>query len=74
MEPASTSKPPEGAEDSDADARRRVLVTGVASYWGGRLAQTLEADPSIEAIVGVDSEEPTREFTRTEFVLSLIHI
>ncbi len=68
MEPASTSKPPEGAEDNDAGARRRVLVTGVASYWGGRLAQTLEADPSIEAIVGVDSEEPTRELTRTEFV------
>ena len=41
---------------------------GVASYWGGRLAQTLESDPSIEAIVGVDSEEPTRELTRTEFV------
>ena len=74
MEPASTNEPPEGAgsgasQAGEADgSSRRVLITGVASYWGGRLAQTLEADPSIEAIVGVDSEEPTRELTRTEFV------
>ncbi len=47
---------------------RRVLLTGLATYWGGKLAQTLEADPAIEAIVGVDSEEPTRELGRTEFV------
>ena len=24
---------------------RRVLVTGLATFWGGRLAQALEADP-----------------------------
>jgi len=68
MEPATTSKPPEGADEEGAGVKRRVLVTGVASYWGGRLAQTLESDPTVEAIVGVDSEEPTRELTRTEFV------
>lgn len=48
--------------------RSRVLIAGVATYWGGRLAQTLEADDRIEAIVGVDPDEPTRELTRTEFV------
>ena len=48
--------------------RRRVLITGISTYWGGRLAQTLEADESIDAIVGVDPDEPTRELTRTEFV------
>jgi UDP-glucose 4-epimerase len=48
--------------------RRRILLTGLSTYWGGRLAQTLERNPSVEAIVGVDSEYPTRELARTEFV------
>ena len=53
----------------DIEPRRsRVLITGIATYWGGRLAQTLEADERVEAIVGVDPDEPTRELTRTEFV------
>lgn len=47
---------------------RRILVTGLASYWGGRLAQALEAFPEVEAIVGVDTSEPTRELERTEYV------
>jgi UDP-glucose 4-epimerase len=47
---------------------RRVLVTGLSTYWGSRLAQALESHPEIEAIVGVDSSQPTRELERTEFV------
>jgi len=47
---------------------RRVLVTGLSTYWGGRLAQALESFPEIEAIIGVDTREPTRELERTEFV------
>jgi UDP-glucose 4-epimerase len=47
---------------------KRVLITGLSTYWGGRLAQALEADPSIEAIVGVDNEEPSVELERTEYV------
>ena len=47
---------------------KRILVTGLASYWGGRLAQELERDPAVEVIVGVDSSEPTRELERTEYV------
>ena len=47
---------------------RRVLITGLSTYWGGRLAQALEGDPEIEAIIGVDNEDPTRELQRTEFV------
>ena len=54
--------------DSDKGGARRVLVTGLSTYWGGRLAAALEANPSIEAIIGVDSSEPTRELERTEFV------
>jgi UDP-glucose 4-epimerase len=46
----------------------RILLTGLSTYWGGRLAQALESFEEVEAIVGVDSTEPTRELERTEFV------
>ena len=47
---------------------RRVLVMGLASYWGGRLAQALEGFEQVEAIIGVDSRDPRMELERTEFV------
>ena len=47
---------------------RRVLLTGLSTYWGGRLAQALEGFEQVEAIIGVDSRDPTRELERTEFV------
>jgi UDP-glucose 4-epimerase len=47
---------------------KRVLVTGLSSFWGGKLAQTLEKDPAIEVIVGVSPDDPTCELERTEFV------
>ncbi len=47
---------------------RRVLITGVSTYWGGRLAQALERDPAVEAIVGVSPSDPTCALTRTEYV------
>ncbi|MDQ1392522.1 MAG: UDP-glucose 4-epimerase [Acidimicrobiaceae bacterium] len=47
---------------------RRVLVTGLGSFWGGRLAQALERDPSVELIVGLDTTDPTVKLERTEFV------
>jgi UDP-glucose 4-epimerase len=46
----------------------RILVTGASTYWGGRLAQAFEKDPSVEVIVGVGTEDPTCELERTEFV------
>ncbi|HSS58475.1 MAG TPA: NAD-dependent epimerase/dehydratase family protein [Solirubrobacteraceae bacterium] len=46
----------------------RVLVTGLSSFWGGRLAQALERDPNVEAIIGVSPEDPTCELERTEYV------
>jgi UDP-glucose 4-epimerase len=52
----------------DPRPARRVLVTGLSTYWGGRLAQALESFPEIEAIIGVDTREPTRELERTEYV------
>ena len=46
----------------------RVLITGLSTYWGGRLAQALERDPEVEVIVGVSPEDPTCELSRTEYV------
>jgi UDP-glucose 4-epimerase len=47
---------------------RRVLITGLSTYWGGRLAQALERDPDTDVIVGVSPRDPTCELTRTEYV------
>ncbi|MFN8151963.1 MAG: 1-acyl-sn-glycerol-3-phosphate acyltransferase [Solirubrobacterales bacterium] len=49
----------EAAEPAEGESARRVLITGLSSYWGGRLAQALESFGEIEAIVGVDSKDPT---------------
>jgi UDP-glucose 4-epimerase len=46
----------------------RILITGLSSRWGGLLAQTLERDRGVEAIVGIDTEDPRHELQRTEFV------
>jgi UDP-glucose 4-epimerase len=46
----------------------RVLVTGISTYWGGRLAQAIERDRSVSAIIGVSPDDPTCELERTEFV------
>ena len=37
---------------------RRVLITGVGSFWGGRVAQALEADPGVDVIIGLGVELP----------------
>jgi UDP-glucose 4-epimerase len=47
---------------------KRVLVTGVSSFWGARLARALEADESVETIIGVSTQDPAAELERTEFV------
>jgi UDP-glucose 4-epimerase len=69
-----TSRQNEGGQPRGAPAQpepppsRRILVTGISTFWGGLLAQTLERDPTIECVIGVDSSDPTRELERTEFV------
>jgi UDP-glucose 4-epimerase len=49
---------------------RRVLITGLSSFWGGRVAQALEADPDVDVIIGLDTREPTVRLERTEYVRS----
>jgi UDP-glucose 4-epimerase len=46
----------------------RVLVTGLSTYWGGRVAQALERRSDVECVVGVDTRDPRIELERTEFV------
>jgi UDP-glucose 4-epimerase len=48
--------------------KRRILITGVSTYWGGRLAQELEKDPRNEAIIGVSPDDPAYPLERTEYV------
>ncbi len=47
---------------------RRVLITGLSTYWGGRLAQALEQNPEIETVIGIDRRPPKLALERTEFV------
>jgi UDP-glucose 4-epimerase len=46
----------------------RALVTGLSTYWGGRVAQALEQRPDVEVVVGVDTHDPRTPLERTEFV------
>jgi UDP-glucose 4-epimerase len=51
---------------------RRVLVTGIGTFWGGRVAQALERDPDVETIVGLGVEEPTIALDRTDQSYSIL--
>ncbi|NKZ02682.1 NAD-dependent epimerase/dehydratase family protein [Actinomadura latina] len=51
-----------------AAAARVVLVTGVSRFLGARVANTLQADPGIERVIGVDTVPPAESLGRTEFV------
>lgn len=51
---------------------RVVLVTGVASFLGSRLAQALAEDPTVQRVIGLDTVSPSPQVSgllgRTEFV------
>ena len=47
---------------------RRVLITGLDTFWGGRMAQALESDPGVEMVMGMGTREPKVPLERTEFV------
>lgn len=47
---------------------KRVLITGMSTFWGAELAARLESDPEVEQIIGVDREGPARELIRTDVI------
>ena len=49
-------------------AGRRVLITGVGSQLGTRLAAELEDDPEVEYIAGLDTRRPKQRLQRTEWI------
>ena len=51
--------------------KKIVLVTGVAGYWGGRVAVQLAANPAYH-VLGLDSNPPEEPIKDLD--LSLIHI
>jgi UDP-glucose 4-epimerase len=49
---------------------RRILVTGVDSFWGARTAAALERYPDVELILGMGTGTPSVHLERTEYVRS----
>ncbi|MBB4934163.1 UDP-glucose 4-epimerase [Lipingzhangella halophila] len=47
---------------------RVVLVTGVSQYLGARAVQSLQDDPDVDRVIGVDSEPPRLPIGAAEFV------
>jgi len=52
---------------------KRILITGLSTYWGGRLAQAIERDGDVETIIGVSTDDPSCPLERTEFVRVGLH-
>ena len=47
---------------------RRILITGISRHLSAKLAQRLEREPNVDALIGVDLEEPEFDLERTEFI------
>jgi UDP-glucose 4-epimerase len=47
---------------------KRVLITGLATFWGGLVAQALESERNVDVLIGLDTDEPAVELERTEYV------
>ncbi|MGI8774971.1 MAG: NAD-dependent epimerase/dehydratase family protein [Actinomycetota bacterium] len=50
------------------EGKHRVLITGVSRFLGLLLAKRLERDPAVEAVIGVDLDEPLVPIDGLEFV------
>jgi UDP-glucose 4-epimerase len=48
--------------------KRRVLVTGVARWWGALLVQRLVDEPGVEEVVGIDTHEPHHDLGDADFL------
>ena len=45
-----------------------ILVTGLDTFWGGKVAAALEKNPEVEMILGMGTGTPSVELERTEYV------
>ena len=48
--------------------KRRILVTGVARWWGALLVQRLVEDPDVAEVIGVDMREPRYDLGRADYL------
>ncbi|MGO8876433.1 MAG: NAD-dependent epimerase/dehydratase family protein [Acidimicrobiales bacterium] len=47
---------------------RRILLTGLDTFWGGRVAAAFERDPEVEMLLGMGTGVPSVPLERTEYV------
>ncbi|HSS60620.1 MAG TPA: NAD-dependent epimerase/dehydratase family protein [Candidatus Limnocylindrales bacterium] len=48
--------------------KRRVLVTGVARWWGALVVQRLVEDPDVAEVIGIDIREPRYDLGRADYL------
>src|SRR4029079_9501987 len=56
------------AGKSSAGKRRRILVTGVARWWGALLVQRLRQAPDVGEVIGIDIREPLYDLGRADYL------
>jgi UDP-glucose 4-epimerase len=49
-------------------SKRRILVTGVARWWGALLVQRLIEDPDVAEVIGIDIREPRYDLGRADYL------
>src|ERR1700726_9534 len=48
--------------------KRRILVTGVARWWGALVVQRLIEDPEVAEVIGIDTREPRYDLGRADYL------
>lgn len=48
--------------------KRRILVTGVARWWGALTVQRLVDDPDVAEVIGIDIREPRYDLGRADYL------
>ena len=48
--------------------KRRILVTGVARWWGALLVQRLVEDPDVAEVIGIDIREPRYDLGHADYL------
>jgi UDP-glucose 4-epimerase len=51
-----------------ASKKRRILVTGVARWWGALTVQRLVEDPDVAEVIGIDVREPRYDLGRADYL------